>query len=116
MHGNWVAIDAGERVMLALALYTRLGGKGGFPVPEVLSLCTDEDVARATRWGLAMALGQRLSGGMAEGLEGNRLERTGDRLRLMLKPSLASLAAKSIESRLKALANDRGVKAEVVLA
>jgi exopolyphosphatase / guanosine-5'-triphosphate,3'-diphosphate pyrophosphatase len=116
LHGNWVAIDAGERVMLAMALFTRLGGKGGFPVPEVLSLCTDEDVARATRWGLAMALGQRLSGGMAEGLQGSRVERDGDRLVLTLRPQLAPLAARSIETRMKTLAGNLGAKPEIVIA
>ncbi|MGZ8998581.1 MAG: Ppx/GppA family phosphatase, partial [Allosphingosinicella sp.] len=115
LHGNWVAIDAGERVMLAIALFTRLAGKVPFPVPDVLSLCSDEDVARATRWGLAMALGQRLSGGMAEGLEGSRLEQAGDRLRLKLRRSLAPLAAKPIEARLKALAANLSLRPEVFL-
>ena len=115
LHGNWVAIDAGERVMLALALFTRLGGKGGFPVPQVLSLCSEEDVARATRWGLAMALGQRLSGGMAAALEGSVLERSGERLQLKLRRALAPLAGKPIEGRLKALAANLGLKPELVL-
>ena len=115
LHGNWVAIDAGERVMLALALFTRLGGKGGFPVPQVLSLCSEEDVARATRWGLAMALGQRLSGGMAAALEGSVLERSGERLQLKLRRALAPLAGKPIDGRLKALAANLGLKPELVL-
>ena len=115
LHGNWVAIDAGERVMLALALFTRLAGKEPFPVPDVLSLCSDEDVARARRWGLAMALGQRLSGGMAEGLEGSRLERSSERLELYLQRSLAPLAAKPIEGRMKALAADLKLRPEVIL-
>ena len=116
LHGNWVAIDAGERVMLALALFTHLGGKGGFPVADVLSLCSNEDVARATRWGLAMALGQRLSAGMAAGLEGSVLERSATRLQLKLRRPLEPLAGKPIEGRLKALAADLGLKPELVIA
>ncbi|HET9427484.1 MAG TPA: Ppx/GppA family phosphatase [Allosphingosinicella sp.] len=115
LHGNWVAIDAGERVMLALALFIHLGGKGGFPVPDVLCLCSEEDVARATRWGLAMALGQRLSGGMAAALEGSALERSGNRLQLKLRRSLEPLAGKLIEGRLKALAANLDLKPELIL-
>ena len=115
LHGNWVGIDAGERVMLALALFTRLGGKGGFPVPDVLSLCSDVDLARATRWGLAMALGQRLSGGMAEALEGSKLQRSDERLRLSLRRSLEPLAGKPIEGKLKTLAANLGLKPELIL-
>lgn len=115
LHGNWVAIDASERVMLALALFTRLGGKGGFPLPEVAALCSDSDLARATRWGLAMALGQQLSGGVAAGLEGSALERSAGRLRLKLQRGLAPLAGRSVESRLKALAADLGLKPDLVL-
>jgi exopolyphosphatase/guanosine-5'-triphosphate,3'-diphosphate pyrophosphatase len=62
LHGNWVGVDARGRAMMARALYTSFGGTGAVPVLE--RLCSAEDRVMADRWGLAMRLGQRLSGGV----------------------------------------------------
>lgn len=116
LHGNWVAIDAPGRVMLGQALYANLAGGRGFPDSAVAALCSAEDLKRATRWGLAIALGQRLSGGVAAGLERSRLERTADALRLTLRPDAADLAGRPVESRLRTLAAELGLRPELTVA
>ena len=112
LHGNWVGIDAAGRVRLAQALYTAFGGGRTLPYPKIAALCTPDEVQRARRWGLAIRLGQRLSGGVAAGLERSRIERRGEALRLKLKD--APLAGETVERRLKALATELGLRPELI--
>ncbi len=112
LHGNWVAIDAPGRVMLAQALFSAFGGGKALPYPEIAALCTAADMERASAWGQAIRLGQRLSGGVAAGLEQSRLERRDGALRLILKD--AALSGETVERRLKALAASVGLKPEIV--
>jgi exopolyphosphatase/guanosine-5'-triphosphate,3'-diphosphate pyrophosphatase len=114
LHGNWVAIDVPGRVRLAQALFTAFGGGKALPYPDIAALCTAEELQRATRWGLAIRLGQRLSGGVAAGLERSRLERRGAVLRLKLKD--AALAGEAVERRLRTLATALGLQPELVAA
>jgi exopolyphosphatase/guanosine-5'-triphosphate,3'-diphosphate pyrophosphatase len=104
LHGNWVAIDAPGRVMLAQALFCAFGGGRELPYPTIAALCSPDEIARAAQWGYAMRLGQRLSGGVAAGLEHSRLERRDDVLRLSIRKTDAALLAEIVERRLKALA------------
>ncbi|MGQ0661710.1 Ppx/GppA phosphatase family protein [Sphingosinicella sp.] len=113
LHGNWVAIDAPGRAMLAQALFTAFGGGKTLPYPDIAALCAPDEIPRATRWGLAIRLGQRLSGGVAAGLERSRLERRGDALRLKLRDG--ALAGEAVERRLRTLATELGLKPELVL-
>jgi exopolyphosphatase/guanosine-5'-triphosphate,3'-diphosphate pyrophosphatase len=102
LHGNWVAIDAAGRAILAQALYTALGG--GLGTPEALAMLADaESLARARLWGLAIRLGQRLSGGVAAPLKRSRvaLEAT---LTLTLDQKDEALYGEAVEKRHKALA------------
>lgn len=114
LHGNWVAIDAPGRVRLAQALFTAFGGGRTLPYPHIAGLCGPDELQRATRWGLAIRLGQRLSGGVAAGLERSRLERRGGALRLKLKD--AALAGEAVERRLRSLAAALGLQPELVAA
>jgi exopolyphosphatase/guanosine-5'-triphosphate,3'-diphosphate pyrophosphatase len=116
LHGNWVAIDAPGRAMLAQALFTSFGGGRTLPYPDVSALCTPEELQRAVQWGLAMRLGQRLSGGVAAGLERTRLERDGEVLRLTVDEEDAALLGESVEKRLKVLAGELGVKPEALVS
>jgi len=113
LHGNWVGIDAPGRVMLAQALFTAFGGGKILPYPDIMALCAPAEIARSTRWGLAIRLGQRLSGGVAAGLERSRLERRGDVLRLKLRDG--ALAGEAVERRLKTLAGELGLSPELAL-
>lgn len=115
LHGNWVAIDAPGRVMLAQALFSSFGGGPSLPYPDVAALCTPDELERASQWGYAMRLGQRLSGGVAAGLERSRLSRKGTALRLELAEEDAALLGETVERRLKVLAGALGLQPETKL-
>jgi len=61
-------------------------------------------LVRARAWGLALRLGQRLTGGTAVGLAASRLERHGSTLLLRLGQPHADLAGgDAVQRRLKLL-------------
>ncbi len=113
LHGNWVAIDAPGRVMLALALFRAFGGGRDLPYPAIADLCTPEELARAGLWGLAMRLGQRFSGGVAAGLERSRLLRNGASLVLEVRRADAGLIGETVERRLRSFAAELGLEAGI---
>jgi exopolyphosphatase/guanosine-5'-triphosphate,3'-diphosphate pyrophosphatase len=114
LHGNWVAIDAPGRVMLAQALFCNFGGGRELPYPKIAALCSPEKLKRAANWGFAMRLGQRLSGGVAECLRKSRLSRDGETLRLEIGKRDAALLGETVERRLKLLAAELGLRPEMV--
>jgi len=116
LHGNWVAIDAPGRVMLAQALFCNFGGGRDLPYPAIAALCSPEKLQRAANWGLAMRLGQRLSGGVAECLKKSSLGRDGDALRLQIGKRDGALLGETVERRLKVLASEMGLRPEMVAA
>ena len=106
LHGNWVGIDAAGRAMLAQALHTALGGG---EAPMVFAQLADpEELARAERWGKAIRLGQRLSGGVAAPLQRSRLAVDRKTLWLVLEPRDAALYGEAVEKRHRALAEAMG--------
>ena len=114
LHGNWVAIDAAGRAMLAQALFTSLGGDTGAPAPLPV-LATTAALTRATAWGLAMRLGQRLSGGLAGPLQRSRLSDDGDTLALRLRQADVALYGEAVERRHVALATALGRQAKLLI-
>jgi exopolyphosphatase/guanosine-5'-triphosphate,3'-diphosphate pyrophosphatase len=116
LHGNWVGIDVCGRVMVAQALFSNFGGGREFPDRKIAELCNRDELACAGRWGLAMRLGQRLSGGLAASLERSRLERDGDVIRLILRKGDEALYGETVERRLKKLASALGCRAEFRIA
>lgn len=112
LHGNWVGIDARGRALLAQALFTSLGGGLESP-PPVGQLADIEDLERAKLWGLAMRLGQRLSGGIAGPLRRSSLAVAGERLVLRLDGDHAALYGEAVEKRHRALAGALGLTAGV---
>ncbi|HYE27221.1 MAG TPA: Ppx/GppA family phosphatase [Allosphingosinicella sp.] len=112
LHGNWVGIDVCGRVMVAQALFANFGGGRDFPDKRIAALCSREELECAGRWGLAMRLGQRLSGGLASSLERSRLERRGDVIRLVLPKEEEALYGETVDRRLRKLASALGCKAE----
>ncbi|TMJ19102.1 MAG: Ppx/GppA family phosphatase [Alphaproteobacteria bacterium] len=115
LHGNWVAIDAPGRVMLAQALFCNFGGARDLPYPAIAALCSPEKLRRAAHWGLAMRLAQRLSGGVAACLERSRLSREGDVLRLSVKKRDSALLGEAVERRFKVLAAEMELRAEMAV-
>ena len=103
LYGNWVGVEARGRAMIAHALYTSFGG-GNVPAPLVVQLSSPEDCAMAAAWGLAMRLGQRLSGGVAGPLSVSRLALDDKHVTLTLPADHALLYGEAVERRHKQLA------------
>ncbi len=116
LHGNWVGVDGPGRVMMAAALFANFGGGRDFAEHEVAALCSPDELERAYRWGLAMRLGQRLSGGVAASLERSGLAVDGATLRLTFRNGDDGLYGETVERRLKTLAGAMGLKSEAVAA
>ena len=110
LHGNWVAIDAHGRALVAQTLFTALGGGISSPAP-LTQLAPWDELRRAMIWGLAIRLGQRLSGGVATPLERTRLARDGTRLLLGADAADHALYGEAVERRHKALAQALGLDA-----
>ena len=111
LHGNWVAISARERAMLGAALFACFGGDASDPSAALLPQLADPaSLQRARMWGLALRLGQRLTGGTAEALTSGRLHRDGDLLTLTLARHHAALNGETVQRRLKSLAQAMGLK------
>ena len=115
LHGNWVGIDGPGRVMIAQALFSNFGGPGRFDEYDVADLCNPDELSRAAHWGLAMRLGQRLSGGVASSLERSSLSLNDGKLVLTLDAKDESLYGEAVDRRLRTLANALGYRAEAVI-
>jgi exopolyphosphatase/guanosine-5'-triphosphate,3'-diphosphate pyrophosphatase len=113
LHGNWVGVDACQRVMIAQALFSNFGGGRSFPDAAVAALCPKPAMERAALWGLAMRLGQRLSGGLSGALQSSRLAREGGALVLTLPSGEGDLYGETVARRLEKLAASLGCNAEV---
>ena len=108
LHGNWVGIDAAGRAQVAQALFAALGG--GWLAPDPLPrLATPAELRAATLWGLAIRLGQRLSGGLAGPIARSRLSRDGDAL--TLHSADPDLYGEAVQKRHTALAEALGLRA-----
>ncbi len=112
LFGNWVGIEAGERAMVAHALHISFGGHTE-PVPILAELASPQDIATAAAWGLAMRLGQRLSGGVAGPLEVSGLALDAEAVTLTLPSEAAMLYGEAVERRHRQLAVGLGRVARV---
>ncbi|MFL0418305.1 Ppx/GppA family phosphatase [Sphingomonas sp. 179-I 2A4 NHS] len=108
LHGNWVGIDARGRAMVAAALAASLGGNP--PYNRVITaLASPGELARATAWGLAIRLAQRLSGGLAGPLERTGIGVRGGVIEFQWRGADRALGGESVEKRLRALSNAMGL-------
>lgn len=107
LHGNWVAVDPGERVIMAQALASNFG-LDSLPDARLMRLCTDEKLTRAHCWGAAMRLGQRLSGGVGSVLKRTSLKITNGALQLSIRRGEEALIGDQVERRLLRLAQALG--------
>ncbi len=112
LHGNWVGINAAERAVLAQALHSNFGG-GLTPPAGLEQLATPDILRRGALWGLAIRLGQRLSGGVEGPLAASRLELDGDMLRLRLGGADIDLYGEAVERRLRHVAQAMGKSYEM---
>jgi exopolyphosphatase/guanosine-5'-triphosphate,3'-diphosphate pyrophosphatase len=112
LHGNWVAIDAAGRVIMAQALSSNFG-RDKLPDPRLAELCSAADLQRAHRWGVAMRLGQRLSGGVGSVLQKTSLTFDGRTIRLHLRGGEDALAGYMVKRRLSRLAEAFDTSVEI---
>src|SRR5206468_10998507 len=68
LHGNWVAVNPSGRVIIAQALAASFG-RDRLPEARLVGLCREDQLKRAQHWGMAVRLGQRLSGGVGSVLK-----------------------------------------------
>lgn len=112
LHGNWVGVDAPGRVMMAQALSSSFG-RDKLPNGSLAELCTTEELNRAQCWGLAIRLGQRLSGGVGSVLQSTSLSLEPGILRLNVRKDQSALVSDGVERRLSRLAEAIGRTAAV---
>lgn len=113
LHGDWLGIDIGGRIIMGQALFSCFGG-GADMFDGVHIKVATQQLRRAALWGLAMRLGQRLSAGVAEPLTETRLQRDGDIIRLLLPNGASSLYGEAVERRLRQLATAMGCRYEMI--
>lgn len=114
LHANCVGIDASGRARIAQALFTGFGG-GTAIIETLLGLASRADLEQAARWGLAIRLGQRFSGGVETPLEGSRLEVDDAYVTLSLDKRDEALLGEAVGKRLRQLAESLGRMPEMVL-
>ena len=107
LHGNWVAVTPAQRVIMAQALTANFG-RDRLPDARLTGLCKDEQLKRAHCWGLAMRLGQRLSGGVGSVLKRTSLRLTNGALELRVRRGEQELIGDQVERRLVRLASALG--------
>ena len=112
LHGDWTAVDAPGRVIMAQALSSNFG-RERLPDSRLTQLCKTEQLERAHLWGLAMRLGQRLSGGVSSVLERTSLDLSRSSLTLCVPHREEALAGDAVRRRLQRLAEALGKKAEI---
>jgi exopolyphosphatase/guanosine-5'-triphosphate,3'-diphosphate pyrophosphatase len=109
LHGNWVGVDARGRALMAAALHANFGGRSDSPEMLALApLATPAEFERARCWGLALRLGQRISGGSTEGLVSGGLSLDRGVLSLALPADQKWLYGEAVVRRHKALASALG--------
>lgn len=109
LHGNWVGVNPAGRVIMAQALAANFG-RDKLPDPRLSSLCKDGQLKRAHCWGVAMRLGQRLSGGVASVLSRTRLSCDDKSVRLHVARGEEGLIGDAVERRLARLGETLGLK------
>jgi exopolyphosphatase/guanosine-5'-triphosphate,3'-diphosphate pyrophosphatase len=107
LHGNWVAVTPKGRVVMAQALSANFG-RDKLPDARLSELCKSEHLERAHCWGLAMRLGQRLSGGVGSVLKRTSLDMVDGTIRLGVGRGEEALVGDAVERRLVRLANALG--------
>ena len=113
-HGNWVAVNPQGRVIMAQALSANFG-RDRLADQRLEQLCKDDQLRRAHCWGLAMRLGQRMSGGVASVLKRTRLEVAGGELLLLIREGEDALVGDVVERRFVRLAQSLGLDPVVTM-
>jgi exopolyphosphatase/guanosine-5'-triphosphate,3'-diphosphate pyrophosphatase len=103
LHGNWVAVKPGGRVIMAQALSASFR-RDRLADARLLRLAKEEQLSRAHCWGVAMRLGQRLSGGVGSVLQRTSLGFANGALQLTVPRGEEALVGDQVQRRLLDLA------------
>lgn len=114
LHGDWVGVDHGDRVVMAQALSSTFG-RNKLPDLALAQLCPPQQLDRARCWGMAMRLGQRLSGGVGAALSATSLGLVSDTVVLRVARAKSALVGASVERRLARFAEALGHQAAVTI-
>jgi exopolyphosphatase / guanosine-5'-triphosphate,3'-diphosphate pyrophosphatase len=114
VHGNWVGIDAEGRAILGRALSSAFGGDGAYDA-DVGVLVEARVLEHAERWGRAIRLAQRLSGGTASLLKRSQVSIREEQLLLSLKRKDAALYSDTVAKRFRQLASALKLEPELEL-
>ncbi|RMF11276.1 MAG: Ppx/GppA family phosphatase [Alphaproteobacteria bacterium] len=122
LYGRFGGLDHRGCALIGLALFVCYGGSlnggtvnGGVLARDAQSVLSDEDIALAERIGLALRLGQRVSGGTSAALGKSSLELTDEAVVLRVPTRWRMLLGEVPQRRLEALAKALGRRAEVVV-
>lgn len=110
LRGSFMGTDHPGRALLGYAIWVRYGGtkEGDWTFDVFDTLLDDEQREIAEITGLALRLGNRLSGGVPGLLEGTRFELDDEKLILHLAPHRSPLQGEAVEKRLEALGKALG--------
>ncbi len=112
-----VALDHGERAVIALSLYISYNGQPtDHHVEQVVKILSEEHARTAITIGLALRLGHKLTGGTGHPLTLTRLHLTTGELKLVVPENEAALAGDSVRLRLEKLASHIGVRGEIKIS
>ncbi len=109
LHGNWVAVNPSGRVIMAQALTANFG-HDRLPDARLSELCKDDQLRRAHCWGVAMRLGQRLSGGVGSVLKRTSLQLINGTVQLTVRRGEEALIGDQVERRLVRLGEALGLR------
>ena len=107
LHGNWVAVNPPGRIIIAQALSSNFG-RDRLPDARLASLCKEEQLRRAHCWGVAMRLGQRLSGGVGSVLKRTRVDDVNGAVQLTVRRGEEALVGDQVKRRLVRLGEALG--------
>ncbi|WP_165853547.1 Ppx/GppA family phosphatase [Aurantiacibacter aquimixticola] len=110
---RWLGLDHTGRAMIAQCLRASCGSPK--LVADYLRMADEEQLHRASAWGLANRLCRKIGAGTRISLLGSALRREDDRLVLRFDKSRAYLMADSVESELANLADWLGLKHEMMV-
>lgn len=113
LHGNFVAIDAPGRVMVAQALAVALGGQA-LGDAGLCRLVEPSELKHAANWGLAMRAGERLSAGVPSILRSTGLSASATSIQLRIGSADLALVDEPVRRRLHKLARSLGLESEFV--
>ena len=110
---RWLGLDNTGRAMMAQCL--RAACKQPESTAELRQLATEEQLHRASAWGLANRLCRRVGAGTRVSLMNTALVREGQVLLLKVAPERAHLISESVQSELETLASWIGTRSEIRL-